>query len=282
MACSWSWSTAEKVGSTLGLLWYHVFRFRRSLVEESLALAFDRPRDDPWVRATARKNFIHYGLLVIEFLRLRIIDVANVESHVEFRGLEHVDAALRKGNGVLALTAHLGNHDLLACALALRGYSLTIVSKSLKDKKVEEVWMNERSASGLNILLHRNSIREILRALRGNGLVGFVIDQHARKDNVWVTFFGRPASTLSSLAVLAARTGAPVVPIFGRRIEGGRHLLEAHPEIPLETSSDSEEAIRRNTQRFSDAVEAAIREVPEQWTWVHRRWKAEGRMQNAE
>jgi len=272
-ACSVSWPAAERVGTALGLLAYHVLRFRRSQIEESLALAFDRPRGDPWIAATTRSNFIHYGLLVVELLRLRKLTAANVESLVEYRGMDHVDAALRKGKGVLALTAHLGNHDLIACAFALRGYSLTIISKDLKNKAVGEVWMNERTASGLRIVPHRDSLREILKALRSNGCVGFVLDQHARKDNVWVDFFGRPASTLSSLAVLAARTGAPVVPIFGRRIEQGRHVIEAHPEIPLDEPADTEEAIIRNTSRFSDAIEAAIRAVPDQWTWIHRRWK---------
>jgi KDO2-lipid IV(A) lauroyltransferase len=121
--------------------------------------------------------------------------------------------------------------------------------------------------------LHRNALREILRALTHGNIVGFVLDQHARTDAVWVPFFGRPAATLRSLAVIAQRTGAPVVPMFTWRLSDGTHVVEAQPAVETETAGDSDASALHNTARYSAVVEAAVRAHPEQWTWIHRRWK---------
>ncbi len=173
----------------------------------------------------------------------------------------------------MILTAHLGNFDLQAMAVARRGYQVLIVSKPLRNKALERLWMDERASSGLRISLHRNALREILRALAHGDIVGFVLDQHARTDAVWVPFFGRPAATLRSLAVIAQRTGAPVVPMFTWRLPDGTHVVEAQPAVETETAGDSDASALHNTARYSAVVEAAVRARPEQWTWIHRRWK---------
>jgi len=264
---------AHAFGRWLGLTWFHVIRFRRRLVVDNLEKAYGGTLGRNDIRRLARDNFVHYGLLLVELLRLRRLVGENLDHTVEFRGLETLDRALARGQGAIALTAHLGNYDLQAMAVARRGYAVTIVSKPLRNKAVERVWMAERSSSGLRISLHRNSLREIVRALRANGVIGFVLDQHASADAVWVEFFGRPAATLRSLAVIAGRTGAAVVPVFAWRLPDGRHVIEAREEIPFETVGDSDADVLHNTRRYSDVVERAVRAHPDQWTWIHRRWK---------
>lgn len=245
------------------------------MVEDNLVQALHLEPGSAELRRLAKDNFCHYGILLFELLRLQKLAGRDFERTITFFGLEHFDAARAEGKGVLALTAHLGNYDLMAMAVARSGYPVTIISKPLKNKALERVWMEQRSASGLNICLSRNSMRDIIRALRRNDIVGFILDQHARLDAVWVDFFGRPAATLRSMAVLAQRTGARVVPAFTWRQADNSHVIEVQPGLDFESVGDPEADIRHNTERYTALIEAAVRRHPEQWTWIHRRWKDE-------
>ena len=264
---------ARRFGTWLGLLAFHVVPYRRRMVQDAIRDALGLAPGDPGIRRLARANFVHYGLLVVEILRLRRYIRGELEGLVRFRGMEHVEAARAHGRGVLVLTAHLGNYDLLAVAVARAGYPVSFISKRLKSKAVEGFWMAERAAAGLRIFTRDDSPRELLRALKANELLGVILDQHAHTNGVWVEFFGRPASTLNVLAGLARASGAPVVPIFTRRLEDGTHLVEALPPVPFEERSGREETIVHNTQRYTAVIEAAVRQAPEQWTWIHKRWK---------
>ena len=267
---------AHAFGKGLGLLGFHVVRFRRRHVEMNIATAFGLDRRDPRVRSIARANFIHYGLLVVEILRLPRIIAGDLDGEVTFRGLEHLDAARAAGRGVLVLTAHLGNYDQLAVAVARTGYPVSLISKKLRSAQVERFWMKQRAAAGLRIFTRHDSPRGILRALKENQLLGVILDQHAHRPNVIVEFFGRPAATMISLASLARSTGAAVVPVFTHRRDDGTHVVEALPPVPFEQRASREETLHVNTQRYTRLIEDAIRKHPEQWTWIHRRWKVRG------
>lgn len=264
---------ATRIGIGLGLFGYHVIRYRRSLIEGQLSRALGLPLSDPDLKRLARANFVHYGLLVVEFFRIRLLTTSPLESTVRLEGENHLRAALAEGKGVLILSAHLGAYDLSVVALALRGFPLMIVSKPSKAKGIERFWMEERSVPGLQISLSHDSVRGILRALREGMAVVFVLDQHASAEQVWVDFFGRPASTLPAPAVLTRRTGAPVVPVFTHRAPDGTHVIEIHPALVFEERGDRDWTTVHNTQRYTAVIEAAIRKRPEQWTWIHRRWK---------
>lgn len=264
---------ADRLGRFLGFIAFRFIRFRRSTVESQMALALGLAPDGPEIRRLVRANFAHLGMLAVEFFRARQLSRRPLESTVRFEGEGALQKALGHGKGVLILSAHLGNFDLGAMALALRGFPMMIVSKPLKNKAVEQFWMNERSWSGLEISLNRGSLKSILGALRRGRCVVFVLDQHSSTEAVWVDFFGRRASAMPALAVLAQRTGAPVVPVFPHRNPDGTHTVAVGSAIPFEDHENRTVAVWRNTQRYSDAVEAAIRRHPEQWIWGHRRWK---------
>lgn len=239
-----------------------------------MSSALDISPTDGELRRLVRANFLHYGLLVVEFLRIRLLRTNDIEKSVRLEGEGHLREAMALGKGVLILSGHLGNYDLSAVALALNDFPIRIVSKPLKIKGIERFWMEERSVFGLEISLNRNSIRGILEALKAGKGVVFVLDQHASNELVWVDFFGRSASTLPALAVLAQRTGAPVVPVFTHRKPDGSHVITIQPAVPFEEMDDRNEAVEHNTQRYTTLIEAAIRQHPEQWTWIHERWKA--------
>ena len=238
-----------------------------------MSRALEISPDHQELKILVRANFVHYGLLVVEFLRIRLLRTPPLESAVQFQGEDHLRNALAEGKGVLILSAHLGNYDVSAVALALRGFPVMIVSKPLNLKAIEKFWMEERSVSELEISLNHESIRGILKALREGMAVVFVLDQHASAEQLWVDFFGRSASTLSAPAILTQRTGAPVVPIFTHRDSDGTHVIEIQPAMSFEELEDRDQTIEHNTQRYTAVIEAAIRRHPEQWTWLHKRWK---------
>lgn len=265
---------ASKIGRGLGLFGYYVVRYRRGLVEAQLSSALNISPTDGELRRLVRANFLHYGLLAIEFLRIRLLRTKELGASVRLEGESHLREAMALGKGVLILSGHLGNYDLSAVALALNDFQIRIVSKPLKIKAIERFWMEERSVFGLEISLNRGSIRGILKALNAGKGVVFVLDQHSSTEQVWVDFFGRSASTLPALAVLAQRTGAPVVPVFTHREPDDSHIITIQPAVPFEEMDDRNEAVEHNTQRYTALIEAAIRQHPEQWTWIHERWKA--------
>ena len=172
------------------------------------------------------------------------------------------------------LTAHLGNWELLALAPVLTGYPLTVVARAL-DSRTLNVWADRlRGTVGVEVVDKREAMRPVLSALRRGRLVGVLLDQNAsRREGVFVPFFGRLASTSRAVALLALRTHTPVVPAFARRVGPGRHVVTVHPALPLPPTSDLEAAVLALTSRCTEVIEEAIRTTPDQWLWMHDRWR---------
>ena len=198
-----------------------------------------------------------------------------VLERIRLEGLEHLRAAMQRHGRVLVLTAHLGNWELLAVAHRLTGFPLTVVVRPLDATALNALAERLRRKAGVELVDKRGALRGVLAALgRGPRMVGVLLDQNAsRREGVFVPLFGRPASTSKSLALLAARTRTPVVPIFAHREADGRHLVAIHPALPLPEPPGAERAIIELTMRCNEAIEAAVRRTPEQWLWVHRRWR---------
>ena len=266
-------NTAMCLGRWIGLLWFHVIRYRRRLVMTNLRLAFSHEKTEDQIRETARKNFIHYGLYLAEFLRLPGMSEKALEEKIRILDVSHIQTALSKGKGVIVICGHYGNFDLMAIAQSMAGFDSHIITKKIRNKTVNDYWQGIREAKGVNFLPKKNAMFTILRLLKKNNIVVMIFDQHMGKNKgVRVNFFNRPASTMKAVAMIALKTGTPVVPIFNWR-EDNRHYLTSGPEIPLVQGTSKEETIRLSTQRFNDVLEAFIRKHPEQWTWIHRRWK---------
>jgi KDO2-lipid IV(A) lauroyltransferase len=262
------------VGRFLGWIFGSVVRHHRADARAALERSFPE-------RTAAERRRILDGtyrtaaLGFVEVMRLAGGAKDVLAELVTFEGEEHVREALRRGRGVCVLTAHLGNYELLAMYAAQRGYPLTIVAKAIRNPAANEFWMGLRERFGLKIVLSHNTTRACIRALQGDGLLGFILDQNRPRDKgVFVTFFGKPASTTPGLAFIAAVAQAPVVPAFMHRDEQGRHRLRCLPA--LEPPPDREEdTLRRATQRYTSIIEDEVRRHPEQWIWMHRRWKTQ-------
>lgn len=258
------------VGRRLGdLLWWLLPR-RRHLTLDNLRRGFGGQRSPAELRHLGRRSFQHVGMNLVEACRyfLRPTDV--MLSRVRIEGGEHLRRAAAQGRGVLVLTAHYGNWELLAAAHGLSGLPLSFVIRPLAHPLLDDLAARFRRRSGAELIIKRQAVRDVLQALRRQRMVGILLDQNAtRSEGVFVPFFGVPASTSKGLAVIALRTGAPVVPVFLRREPDGRHCMEIG--APLPTPPDGDAATY--TATFNRVIEAAIRRAPEQWLWMHARWR---------
>jgi KDO2-lipid IV(A) lauroyltransferase len=193
---------------------------------------------------------------------------------IRVEGLDHVRRAMETHGRALVLTAHLGNWELLTVAHRLTGYPLAIVVRPLDSPWLNALAGRLRGKSGVELIAKRGALRPVLRALGEGRMVGILLDQNAsRRESVFVPFFGRPASTSKSLALLAVRTGAPVLPIFIHRDARGGHRITVHAPLSVPAPNAGEQAVLELTMRCTAAIEAAVREAPEQWLWIHNRWR---------
>ena len=250
----------------------------------NLAVAFPA-LDAAERRRIGRRSFHHLGVLFVELAASLAQPLERTLGALSLEGLEHLKGVMAAGGRALILTAHLGNWELLAAAHRLTGYPLAIVVRPLDSAPLNALADRLRRKSGVELIDKRGALRPVLRTLADGRMVAILLDQNAaRHESVFVPFFGRAASTSKSLAhipaldgirglaVLAVRTGTPVVPIFIRR-EGRRHRVMVHPPLVPPAVNDAERAVVELTMRCTAAIETAVMQAPEQWLWMHNRWR---------
>lgn len=264
---------AAWLGRRLGDVLWTVLPGRRRRALDNLAHAFPE-LGEAERRRLARASFRHLGLLLVESFALLARSLDDVLSSVRLEGAEHLDAAVQKHGRALLLTAHLGNWELLPAASRLTSHALTVVVRPLDARWLNRLAEALRRKAGIELIDKRAALRPVLGALARGRLVGILMDQNAsRREGVFVPFFGRPASTSRAMAVLALRTGAPVLPIFTRREADGTHRVVVHPPIEPAGEVPKDQAVTVLTARYTAAIEAAIRQTPDQWLWMHARWR---------
>jgi Kdo2-lipid IVA lauroyltransferase/acyltransferase len=266
-------STAAWVGCRLGDLLAMVLPRRRRLALDNLARAFPEmsPRDH---RRLCRAFYRHLGQMIIELCSLLAWPLERTLSGITLDGREHLQAAMAAAGRALLLTAHVGNWELLAAAHRLTGYPLAIVARPLDSGLLDLLARHWRQKTGIEVIEKRGAARPVLAALNGGTMVGILLDQNAaRREAVFVPFFGALASTSRSIAVLAIRTRTPILPVFIHREQWGRHRAVIHPPLQTSGANASSHAVVELTMRCTAAIEAAVRESPEQWFWMHNRWR---------
>jgi len=264
----------RRLGRGLGWLLGSGLRFRRSEVQAVLQRCF--PEKAPAaIRAVADGMYRHLGTLLIEVLRTGHMDSAALAKEVDFSGFEEGMQILSRGRGLIVLTAHVGNFELLAMMAALKGAPLTVITKALKPKWLNDWWVETRVKFGVKMLPAHHSYRYCREALKANGILGFILDQNMKRNRgIFVDYFCRPACTSPGLALLSAQTGAPVLPVFMLREPDGRHRLHVFDPLPPPERADKE-AIRQATQAYTTIIERFVRAHPDQWIWLHRRWRTQ-------
>ena len=264
--------TVLRLGARVGWVSGHVVRHRRA--ESSARLRRALPElSEQQIDATLNGMYRNLATNIVEILREAGGAEENIRELFSNEGEEIVIAALARGRGALMLMAHYGSWELLAMYTAQRNYQLSIIAKKFKSDTVNHLWNRLRQRYGVTVIYAHNAARACIRALRENKLVGFMLDQSRPRDKgVLVTFFGQPASTSPGLAVLSSQAQAPVIPVFIQRRPDGGHHIRVLPLI--EPPPDREPAtVLRYTQLYTTILEREIRAHPEQWIWLHRRWK---------
>lgn len=269
------WEARCRAGAWLGRVWHAVDGRHRRVARDNVGLAFPE-WSEAQVSALVRRNFAHLGATTVESLGLARTGREELLARCRFEGREHLEEALGRGRGVLTLTGHLGNWELAGLALAARDYRFYAVGRRQANPLVDARMTRLRESFGGTLIHHRQAVRPVLRALRDGAVVAFLMDQRASSREAVVSrFFGRPVATNQGLALLALKSGAPVVPGFDERVEG-EHVIRFYPALVPPEEGTREEQVKRYTEAFDAAIEEAVRRRPEQWFWVHRRWRLPG------
>ena len=278
---------AVALGAKLGRSWFRLGGPRTRRVRDQLEAAFPE-RDISDRENWAREVFIHLGRGLAELVLLRGRHRVALLDRVQVEGLEHIESAARQtpSGGVLIVTAHFGNWELACAKAASIGIPISVVYRRLRQPLLDRTMLGLRAASSDppsgaavvdQIPMGRAGIR-LVRALEAGRKVVVLLDQDARRsEGVFVSFFGRQASTRYGPISLAMQRGVPILLCFVRRDADGRaHRFGIQPALQLESgSSDDEEGLRRNVQRITAAIEEEIRACPGQWIWTHRRWRTQ-------
>ncbi len=264
------------LGRVLGRVAYSLDREHRRVALQNLEQAFGSEKSKEELRVIARGTFQNLGMNAVEFFRIPRMDFEAFRKQVAIQGLENLQKVMdHQKRGALFLLSHFGSWELMVLMPVLLGHPCSVIARPIKknrwlDRMVSEI----RTAAGLEVIFTEKAGRKVLRALSQNRFVGILIDQRAkRSEGVWVDFFGKKAPTTPSLAILAMRTGVPVIPFFMVRDGFLRHRVLIQEPLEMVNSGDIQNDVETNTQRINATLESVIRQYPDQWFWVHRRWE---------
>lgn len=260
------------LGRALGALAFRADKRRRQIGIDNIGRAIKGLKPGE-AEAVVRGVFIHLATAFFEFMRIPWMKREEMKRRIDCVGLENLDKALSRKKGVIILTGHLGNWEYLAAFMGLSGYPINIVVRDPDYQPFNEFVRWVRRRCGNTTLVKRGAMRKLLKGLSDNGIIFLMTDQNvARDEGVFVDFFGIPACTNKGPALLAAASGASVIPACSYR-DGKRYRLEFHEEVELVNTGDKEKDAGENTARFAKTIEEMIRRHPDEWLWFHRRWK---------
>lgn len=270
--CALPLPVALAIGRGLGWGFGSVIRYRRGEVLTVLRRCFpERPIEE--LRRIRSRMYANLGMTVVEFLRIPGMDHDFVDRHIALVNGERFEEMRERGDGVIGLTGHIGNWEMTSVIIPVFMENVAVVTKAMKSEAFTRFITETREHFGIRVLPQRNVYRACLQLLREGGTLGFILDQNrTQMEGEFVDFFGKPACTSTGLALLSYQSKTPVVTMFSVRKPGGCHELHLLP--PIEPPPDREpETILAYTQRYTTEIENVIRQYPDQWIWIHRRWR---------
>ena len=273
LVLAFPWRLTLKVGAVLGWLFYCLVPKEVRKARKSISIAFPEISDKARGKLIP-KVFMATGKNALEFLKLTSMSTAQIAKLVEeVIGWENIEKALAKGKGVLCFTAHLGNWEIIPIMTAYKKQSTAVIAQKLYDTRLDDFINNFRKKHKIKVIQRGKFIREIMRCLKKNMLLGILNDQATSVDSRWIPFFGNLAKTPIGTLRLARRTGAAVVPIFINRKASGKHRLVIEKAVEIPKTISEEEDLLKGANLCNQIIERYIREFPEQWVWFHERWK---------
>jgi KDO2-lipid IV(A) lauroyltransferase len=268
-------NTAISLAGFLGRLSYFLISPARRKTNENLKLSFGNEKTGKQLRKIAVQVFVNLGKNVVDAVRLKKMKWDDVDKITEIEGLEYFDTAYRAGKGVIGFTGHIGNFELMAAYFSLRGYKLSVIGREVYDPRLDRLLVENRESVGLKNISSFAGVKPLLRVLKKGEFLGILADQDSsRIRGIFVDFFGRPARTPVGPVLLAYKTGSPIVPMAIVRKEKNRYKIIVKPPVELACSDNQEKDITDTLQRSTDALASIIRQYPDQWLWMHDRWKS--------
>ena len=255
-----------------GLAYYLLFKHKLIAIHNLIRSFPEKSLNE--ILRILKASYTSFALVIAEFSDILYIKKNNLHHWVSVRGLEHYEKACREGKGVLLFSAHFGNWEIGSAALAILSKPPIFMARIFDNPFLEESCTFVRNTLGINILHKENAMRPTLRLLKKGEAVKLLIDQNvAAYEGVFVDFFGRPACTTTGIALLALHTGAAVLPVFTTRMPDGRYLTEIGSQVATVNTGNRDFDVLVNTQNYTRIIEDHVRKYPEQWFWLHQRWK---------
>jgi len=264
-----------RAASLLGRVWYAVDKHHRAIAAGNMRKAFTDEISADEIPKRVKANFIQLTTAALELPSLQRLDRSNIDSYVCFSGTHHLETALADKRGLLFLTAHLGNWELMSLATCLKfSFKCNLLARPLDFAPMDSVLKEIRTATGNRVIDKIRSARTVGKVLEQGEILAILLDQNASwYDGVYVPFFGRTACTNRGFALFALRYDPIILPIFNFRQNDGRYLIRFDRPVSAVHTGNISRDIVENTARFNQIIEKHIRMAPENWLWVHRRWR---------
>jgi len=245
-------------------------RWQMAINNAQLSLGLDKDS----ARTMVRHSVARFGPMFMEVLALPKITAEKMADHVSISGVKYFEDALAAGKGVVLATAHSGNWEIMGAALAMHGFPLVAVVQKQTNQAMDRFINDYRTLAGMHVT-YKSGVREMVRLLKQGMIIGLLADQDAGHDGVFVDFFDRPASTPQGPAALARLNDAPIIPAFITADADGRHTIHVYPAIWVHKTADRTADIVIATQAVTKIVEEHISHHPQEWFWLHNRWKTQ-------
>lgn len=263
----------KSIANFIGRLMYRYIPRNRDLVMKHLKMAYGDEMSAAEMERVTLKSNQHMVMNMLEFMRFPAMNSKKILSKVTFEGEENLTDALEENKGIIVLSAHYGNWEMLGAALVARGYPLTVVRRD-QDGVLNDVIQNQRDRKGIKTVPRDKPLyKHLVYLLQNNELVALIADQNAGEDGQFVEYFGRPASTFKGPGLFATKTGAPIIPIFMVRDGYMKHRVVIRPPVVIQTTGNTSDDILAITQACTREIETMVRKHPEQWMWQPKRWK---------
>jgi len=270
-----AWALPRRAGMALfgglGSLAYYMLPRSRRVAQTNLNLVFGNGLPHKDLQRIARNSFANMGKFAFDVARVPRQTMESIGNLVRVTGMGHLERALAAGKGVIALTGHIGNWELLGAYFAKMGYRVNVVATSLRDDKLNNVIIDIRESSGMTVLERRKGTIGAMRCLKRGEILGVLIDQDTSVQSVEVDFLGKPAKTAVGPVRLSAKTGAAILPTAMLMTEDGKYHVEIREPVRVVGKSRT---VMDDVVTCSKAVEEFILAQPAQWVWMHKRWKS--------
>ena len=266
-------SAAEFIGVILGeIFWLVVPKRRKTMARKNIMRCLNVGEDE--ARRVAKKSVTRFGIMAIEVLRFPVMK-KNLADYILFVNEENIPASMRyEGKGGVAITSHSGNWELLGAALASLNVRTVAVGKKQKSSGADKFITEYRELMDMHVT-YKTGVREMFNLLKQGWAIGLLIDQDTdKRDGIIINFLGRPTNCVTGAAALARYNDTPILPMFLHRRDDGRHEAIIHRALYVTKTKDKKADIKQTTQELNDIIAEHIRQYPEEWFWLHDRWKS--------